>query len=99
MLRYPISIQEFEKLWKGNYVYVDKTELVYGIVSTGTYYFLSRPRRFGKSMLLNTMKELFLGKRELFKGLWIENKLDEFDVNPVIKIHFEATGYKNLGLP
>ena len=69
---YPIGIQNFEKLRKDGYVYVDKTAWVHRLVTTGSYYFLSRPRRFGKSLLLSTLEAYFLGKRELFKGLAIE---------------------------
>lgn len=69
---YPIGIQNFEKLRKDGYVYVDKTEWVHRLVTTGSYYFLSRPRRFGKSLLISTLEAYFLGKRELFKGLAIE---------------------------
>ena len=66
---YPIGIQNFEKIREGSYVYVDKTDLIYQIVRTGGYYFLSRPRRFGKSLLVSTMEAYFQGKKELFKGL------------------------------
>lgn len=69
---YPIGIQDFEKLRKDGYVYVDKTAWVHRLVTTGSYYFLSRPRRFGKSLLISTLEAYFLGKRELFKGLAIE---------------------------
>ena len=69
---YPIGIQNFEKLRKDGYVYVDKTAWVHRLVTTGSYYFLSRPRRFGKSLLISTLEAYFLGKRELFKGLAIE---------------------------
>ena len=61
----PIGIQDFEKLRKGNYVYVDKTELVYNLTRTSTPYFLSRPRRFGKSLLLSTFEAYFEGKKDL----------------------------------
>ena len=64
---YPIGIQNFEKLRKDGYVYVDKTAWVHRLVTTGSYYFLSRPRRFGKSLLISTLEAYFLGKRELFK--------------------------------
>ena len=69
---YPIGMQNFEKLRKDGYVYVDKTAWVHRLVTTGSYYFLSRPRRFGKSLLISTLEAYFLGKRELFKGLAIE---------------------------
>jgi len=69
---YPIGIQSFEKLRRDGYIYVDKTALIYKLVTTGSYYFLSRPRRFGKSLLLSTLEAYFRGKRELFEGLAIE---------------------------
>ena len=66
---YPIGIQNFEDLRRSEYVYVDKTRHIHRLVSTGKYYFLSRPRRFGKSLFVSTMEAYFKGKRELFKGL------------------------------
>ena len=69
----PIGIQTFEKLRKEGYLYVDKTALVWQMVSTSTPYFLSRPRRFGKSLLLSTFEAYFEGKKELFEGLAIED--------------------------
>ena len=71
---YPIGIQNFEKIRKEGYFYVDKTALVYQLVRTGSYYFLSRPRRFGKSLLLSTIEAYMQGKRELFEGLAIEQQ-------------------------
>ena len=68
----PIGIQTFEKIREGDYIYVDKTELVWKMAATATPYFLSRPRRFGKSLLLSTFEAYFEGKKELFKGLAIE---------------------------
>ena len=68
-MKYPIGIQNFEKIRKGGFAYVDKTALVYKIVSEGSYYFLSRPRRFGKSLLLSTFEAYFEGRKELFDGL------------------------------
>ena len=68
----PIGIQSFEKLRTGGYLYVDKTELVYRLAKAGIPCFLSRPRRFGKSLLLSTLEAYFLGKKDLFKGLAIE---------------------------
>ena len=66
---YPIGIQNFESLRKDGYLYIDKTALIYQLVTTGRYYFLSRPRRFGKSLLLSTLEAYFQGKKELFEGL------------------------------
>ena len=89
----PIGIQSFEKLRRGNYVYVDKTELVYKLVSTSNPYFLSRPRRFGKSLLLSTMEAYFLGKRDLFKGLAIERLEKEWDTHAVLHLDLNAEKY------
>lgn len=69
---YPIGVQSFEKLRKDGYLYVDKTALIHQLVTTGSYYFLSRPRRFGKSLLISTLQAYFEGKKELFKGLAME---------------------------
>ena len=71
-MKYPIGIQDFEKLIEGGYVYLDKTGLVYDLVQNGNIYFLCRPRRFGKSLLVSTLKCYFEGKKELFKGLAID---------------------------
>jgi hypothetical protein len=65
----PIGIQSFEKLRNANAVYVDKTQHIWNLVNNGSVYFLSRPRRFGKSLLVSTLSELFEGKKELFNGL------------------------------
>lgn len=69
---YPIGIQNFEDLRRNGYIYVDKTALIHRLVRTGKYYFLGRPRRFGKSLMISTLEAYFQGKRELFKGLGIE---------------------------
>ena len=71
-VKYPIGIQNFEKLRKDGYIYVDKTALMYQLVDRGSYYFLSRPRRFGKSLLISTLEAYFEGKRELFEWLAVE---------------------------
>ena len=71
----PIGIQDFEELRRNNYIYIDKTQYIEHLLE-GKYYFLSRPRRFGKSLLLSTLRDVFLGKQELFKGLWIEDKIE-----------------------
>ncbi|MCO6488850.1 MAG: AAA family ATPase [Phaeodactylibacter sp.] len=93
----PLGIQDFRKLREENLLYIDKTEDIYRLIRSGYYYFLSRPRRFGKSLLLSTLKEIFLGSRELFEGLWIEDKI-EWAKHPVVHIPFNAIGYKDLGL-
>lgn len=82
--KYPIGIQSFEEIRTGGYLYVDKTELVYSLVNRGKYYFLSRPRRFGKSLLLSTIKAYLEGRKELFKGLAIETLEKDWNYYPVI---------------
>jgi Predicted AAA-ATPase/PD-(D/E)XK nuclease superfamily len=95
----PIGIQDFRTLRENDYVYVDKTEQIFGLAKLmGASYFLSRPRRFGKSLLVNTFKELFLGSRELFKDLWIEDKWDWSKTYPVLHFSFDAMSYKSNGL-
>jgi len=86
----PIGIQTFSKIVEDNHVYIDKTEIAYNLIKKGTYYFLSRPRRFGKSLFLDTLKNIFQGNKDLFKGLYIHNKWDFTTTYPVIKISFGA---------
>ena len=90
MMKYPIGIQTFEQIREEGYVYVDKTALVHRLVTTGKIYFLCRPRRFGKSLLLSTIKAYFLGKEELFKGLAMESLETEWNVFPVFHIDFNG---------
>ncbi len=90
---YPIGIQSFEDLRENGYVYVDKTAFVYQLVTTGKYYFLSRPRRFGKSLLLSTMKAYFEGKKELFKGLAIEKLEHNWAEYPVLYLDLTGEEY------
>ena len=97
-MKYPIGIQDFRELREGGYVYVDKTAQIHRILTGGKYFFLSRPRRFGKSLLLSTIKELYAGSRELFEGLWIEDQWDWGHTNPVIWIKFSAIDYQQKGL-
>ena len=85
-MRYPIGIQTFERLRRDGYVYVDKTDLVWKLANTGTYAFLSRPRRFGKSLLTTTLKSYFEGKRELFEGLKIMQLENEWQQYPVLHV-------------
>ncbi|MBQ6760375.1 MAG: AAA family ATPase [Prevotella sp.] len=93
-MKLPIGIQDFEKIRTSGYLYIDKTEHVYRLASEGSYYFLSRPRRFGKSLLLSTIKALFLGKRELFKGLAIDQKEDwDWAVHPVLHLDLNTEKY------
>ncbi len=90
--------QELSEVIGNNCIYVDKTKTIYKLITEGTYYFLSRPRRFGKSLLVNTIKELYLGSKELFKDLWIYDKWDWEKTYPVIKISFSKIDYEELGL-
>lgn len=71
MKKLPIGIQTFGKIRSEDYVYVDKTRIAFDLIQHGSYYFLSRPRRFGKSLFLDTLKNIFESKKELFKGLYI----------------------------
>lgn len=79
---FPIGVQDFEKIRKNGYLYVDKTSLLYQLVKTGSYYFLSRPRRFGKSLLISTLEAYFRGKKDLFKGLAIEKLEKDWESIP-----------------
>ena len=90
---YPIGIQNFEKLREGGFVYIDKTDKIYSLVSSGGYYFLSRPRRFGKSLLVSTMEAYLQGKRELFKGLAIESMEKEWKEYPVLHLDLSGVAY------
>ena len=92
-MKYPIGIQSFEHLIEDGYVYVDKTALVYDLVTKGKIYFLSRPRRFGKSLLVSTLKAYFEGKKDLFKGLAIEKLETEWAKFPVFHIDFNGTDF------
>ncbi len=91
---YPIGIQNFAKLREGGYTYIDKTGLIYRLVSTGTYYFLSRPRRFGKSLLTSTLESYFQGRSDLFEGLAISGLETEWNEYPVLHIDFSGVAYK-----
>lgn len=94
--RYPIGIQNFEELRNRNCVYVDKTELVYKLANTDKVYFFSRPRRFGKSLLVSTLEAYFQGKQELFKGLAMERLEQEWEAYPVLHVDFSLTKYTEL---
>jgi hypothetical protein len=94
-MKYPIGIQNFEKVRNDGYVYVDKTALIYQLADTGSYYFLSRPRRFGKSLLISTMDAYFSGKRELFKGLAIEKLEQKWAKHPILHLDLNTAKYSN----
>lgn len=92
-MKYPIGVQNFESLRKDGYLYIDKTRLIYKLVSEGRYYFLSRPRRFGKSLLISTLEAYFQGKKELFNGLAIEALEKEWTARPVLHIDLNIERY------
>ena len=93
MKKLPVGIQTFSKIIEGDYLYVDKTEDIFKLLTVGgDYYFLSRPRRFGKSLLISTLKEIFSGNKELFKGLWIYDKIG-WEQYPVIHLDFLGLKY------
>ncbi|MDP5169004.1 MAG: AAA family ATPase, partial [Bacteroidia bacterium] len=99
MKRFPIGIQDFEKLRTEKYLYVDKTKHMYDLITSGAYFFLSRPRRFGKSLLLSTLKYFFTGRRDLFEGLWVDQHAQhEWEEHPVLHFSFSSSGYKDIGL-
>ncbi len=92
-MKYPIGIQTFERIISEGYVYVDKTALVHQFVHDGTVYFLSRPRRFGKSLLISTLKSYFQGKKDLFRGLAMEKLETEWAEHPVFHLSFSSGNY------
>ena len=91
---YPVGIQNFESLRKDGYFYVDKTELMYRLVKTGRYYFLSRPRRFGKSLLISTLEAYFQGKKELFEGLAVYGLEKEWLEYPILHLDLNTQKYE-----
>lgn len=92
MRKYPVGIQSFESLRKEGYLYIDKTELIYRLISTGKYYFLSRPRRFGKSLLISTIEAYYSGQKELFQGLFIDGTEKNWISYPIL--HFDLSAQK-----
>ncbi len=94
----PIGIRSFSQMIEENYLYVDKTAQIYKLVTEGKFYFLARPRRFGKSLLVSTLKELFDGRKELFEGLWIESRAWEWKPHPIVTIDFNGIDATNAGL-
>ena len=98
MRKLPIGIQTFEKLREGGYLYVDKTAFVWKIASTETPYFLSRPRRFGKSLLLSTFEAYFEGRKELFEGLAVAELEKEWKKYPVFHLDLNAEKYDSSKL-
>lgn len=97
MQKLPIGEQFFARLRERGNIYIDKTEQIYALMQAGPYVFLARPRRFGKSLLTTTLKEIYRGNRTLFQGLWIEDKLD-WQSYPVILLNFNALNYREQSL-
>ena len=94
-MKYPIGIQNFESLRKDGYTYVDKTAMIYQLASQGRYYFLSRPRRFGKSLLLSTLEAYFAGKRGLFRGLAVEKLEKDWTAFPILHLDLNTARYSS----
>lgn len=96
--KYPVGIQDLSEVITGGYTYVDKTHYVYKLIDEGKFYFLSRPRRFGKSLFVTTMEYLFKAKKEIFEGLYIYDKWDWSKTSPIIKIGFSSISHTEKGL-
>ncbi len=94
-MKYPIGIQNFGEVRRNGYVYVDKTAVMYKMISEGKYYFLSRPRRFGKSLFLSTLESYFSGKKELFEGLFVSTVEQEWKQYPILHLDLNSREYKD----
>ena len=89
MKKLPIGLQGFKNIIESNYLYIDKTRQIFELINEGSLYFLSRPRRFGKSLLLSTLKEVFKGNKDLFKGLYIAEQTNyDWKPYPVLQFNF-----------
>lgn len=97
MQKLPIGVQDFPALLRDDFLYVDKTEHIHRLMGAGKYLFLSRPRRFGKSLLISTLREIFRGNKALFKGLWIEDKIN-WEAYPVVRVDFNEMDYRKQPL-
>ena len=97
-MKYPIGIQSFDQIIEDGYVYVDKTDLIYSLVKEGKIYFLSRPRRFGKSLLVSTLKNYFLGRKEVFRGLAIDALEKDWLTYPVFHVDFNGQDFTRGGV-
>lgn len=93
IMKYPIGIQNFEKIRREGYVYVDKTPWMWKMISEGSYYFLSRPRRFGKSLMVSTLEAFFSGQRELFKGLYVDTVEWDWQQYPIMHLDLNSDKY------
>jgi len=98
MKKLPLGIQNFREIIKDDYFYVDKTQYIYSLLNDASYYFLSRPRRFGKSLLLDTISEVFKGEKQLFEGLWIFDSDYVFTKYPVIRLDMSNISNENPGI-
>ncbi|MDE5846446.1 MAG: AAA family ATPase, partial [Muribaculaceae bacterium] len=94
-LRYPIGVQTFSKIIEEGYVYVDKTSYIKSLIGQGKYIFLSRPRRFGKSLLLSTLEAYFEGRRELFRGLAADSMDLDWTPSPVLHFDLNAENFSD----
>ena len=92
-IKYPVGIQTFSEIIEEHYLYVDKTEFVYKLANDSKYIFLSRPRRFGKSLLMSTLEEYFKGHRQLFKGLAIDRLEKDWPEYPVFRLDLSGENY------
>lgn len=92
-MRYPVGIQSFSEIREGEYVYVDKTSYVYKLREEGKYYFLSRPRRFGKSLMLSTIEAYYSGRRDLFKGLALDSLTEDWEPHPILHLDLNNREY------
>ena len=97
-MKLPVGIQTFAEIREEGYLYIDKTEQINNILTKGKYFFLSRPRRFGKSLLLSTIRSLYECRKDLFEGLWIADKWNWEEKYPVIHVQFASQGIRTLGL-
>ena len=94
----PLGLQDFREIIEGDYTYIDKTKYIHSIASRGKFYFLSRPRRFGKSLTISTLQALYQGSKTLFKGLWIDDKWDWNKKNPVVRLSLKDINFEQRGL-
>ena len=93
-IKYPVGVQSFSKLREDGYLYVDKTETIYSLIRSGGYFFLARPRRFGKSLLLSTLEAYYSGRRELFEGLALDRLTDDWEPHPVLHLDLNFGRYE-----
>ncbi len=94
-IKYPVGIQSFPKLIEGGFLYVDKTRYIHRLAEDGGYYFLARPRRFGKSLLLSTIEAYYQGRRDLFRGLAIDRLTRDWEPHPVLHLDLNNRNYRD----